>query len=98
MRYREIKVNQSEADAIDRAITILDSAMLMGGKDPGTMQAVGHLRMLAAKYRWAGTPLRRAPRPLTDEEVEEGMADVARYNQWEDATFGTAEDNYDGSP
>lgn len=36
--------------------------------------------------------------PLTEEEIAEQMAEVARYQQWEDDTFGTAEDNYDGSP
>lgn len=30
------------------------------------------------------------------EEAE--MADALRYQQWEDDTYGTAEDNYDGTP
>lgn len=98
MRYREIKMNQSEADAVDRAITILDAAAITGTVDPETLRAIGHLRMVAAKYRWAGLPLRRQPASVTAEEQEMQMAEVARYNQWEDDTFGTPEDNYDGSP
>lgn len=46
--------------------------------------------------------LRRVQRgettPLTAEEIEEQMAEVARYNQWEEDTYGTPEDNYDGTP
>lgn len=41
---------------------------------------------------------RRDPAPISPEEQEEMMAEVARYQQWEDDTYGTAEDNYDGSP
>ena len=36
--------------------------------------------------------------PLTADEIEMQEAEIARYQQWEDDTYGTAEDNYDGSP
>lgn len=100
---RTIHITQSEADAIDAAITMLHADTLNASIiDPALSTTLGRLRMVAAKYRWAGSPLRKAQsavrEPLPPDVEEELMADALRMQQREDELVGTPEDWFDGSP